>query len=98
MQTKLSKTAYLPSSPDDLPGGTFTSECAAHEMQSQFRGWDPRSVSTSPEQKSGFDTVLYTLRLTAIISRVKTVLKWKICHMKELDKWFEVVHHFACVR
>lgn len=29
-------------------------------------------------------------RLTALIEKVPSVLKWKICHMKELDTWCKV--------
>ncbi|KAH8819142.1 putative salicylate hydroxylase, partial [Xylogone sp. PMI_703] len=53
------------------------------EMTDNFKGWDPAYVCIAKVNSSS--TKLN--RLTRMISCLKTALKWKLCHYKELDRW-----------
>jgi salicylate hydroxylase len=68
-----------------MPEGVRTSAGSVEEMAAKFEGWDPRWGSLPGSVMFGS---LY--RLEKIISCLKTALKWKLLHFKELDKWTKV--------
>jgi hypothetical protein len=46
--------------------------------------------SVSLATRLTFERQLITLRLQELISTINGALKWKICHMQELDTWTKV--------
>ena len=78
--------------PDNLPAHTRTMQGDLGEMEHTFEGWDATYVSAlltlgNWNQKA---KELIGDRVRKILTCVPSVLKWKLQHLNELERWAKV--------
>ncbi len=69
--------------PDNLPAGVRTTQGDLDEMRLTFEGWDDMYVGLC----EGHTLMMTKDSLLKLISCISSVLKWKLCHHPELEKW-----------